>query len=798
MFQNYLKTLIRIFSRNRLFMALNLLGLSVGLVCFILIQLYVYYETSFDRHHPDSDRLYRMAMKGDMSGFSFEAAVMGGPLGGIMQDEIPEVIEHTTFYHMPRPILIQKRESRIYQEHILFVDSCFLDVFGYEIIAGDPGTMLNAPYSMVLTETMARKFFGDENPIGQQINWNNTSEYTVTGLIRDSQYNSHLNFEVLASFNSLLEQDLYRNLLTTVLAFVSYNYIVIEENTDLDTLQKKLDEVILKYMGESMEATGSHFELFLQPVTDIHLNSNLVHELEPNSSITRVYIFAAISLLILIIACINYINLNVARSSERAFEIGLRKVIGAGRRDLFIQFISESILITLLSLLIALLLLGLLLPWFYNFSGIRFYDSLFSKGIFYLLLAGLLIVGIISGIYPALHMSGIKTIRVLKGISASGRSRSLFRNVMIIFQLVISVFLIFSTIVIRNQLELINTRDIGVDRENLITIPLRSSQMTSHLDVLREEISAIAGVQEVSFFSAYLGSFEQRRGFWIDDQQRDDMWMLHYINVSQNYLDVMKIRLMQGRNFRPGSRADSNAVIINRALVEQAGWDEPLGRIIVRPEAGQEIKYEVIGVCDNFNYASVHTDVEALLIFLDPPSTGYMGVRVQERDMTAALSAINEKWDDKFSAYPFDYFIQEDFYNDLYKEERKMGDLFIYFAFLAVLIASMGLFGLIIFITARRTKEIAIHKVLGGSVWRVTWIMLKDLIWWILIASAVGWTGGYFFTRDWLQNFIYQTGLNWWIYLLSSVIVLIISLLTIGFQSLRAARANPVDSLSYE
>jgi len=276
------------------------------------------------------------------------------------------------------------------------------------------------------------------------------------------------------------------------------------------------------------------------------------------------------------------------------------------------------------------------------------------------------------------------------------------------------------------------------------------------------------------------------------------MWMLNYINVSQDYLDVMKIRLIEGRNFRPGSRADSSAVIINRALVEKAGWDDPLGQTIVRPAAGEEIKYEVIGVCDNFNFASVHTDVDALLIFMNPASTRYMGVRVQERDMTSTLSAVNEKWEVMYSKYPFDYFIQEDIYNDLYKEENKMGELFIYFAFLAVLIASMGLFGLIIFITARRLKEIGIRKVLGGSVWRVTWTMLKDLMWWIGIASLIGWSGGFFFTRDWLQNFIHQTGLSWWIFLLSTLIVLIISLLTIGFQSIRAARANPVNSLSYE
>jgi putative ABC transport system permease protein len=743
--------------------------------------------------------MYRLAMKGDMSGFSFESAVMGGPLGSIMHEEIPEIIKHTTFYHMPRPVLIEKGENRIYQEHVLFVDTCFFKIFGYEIIAGDPATMLCEPYSMVLTSSMARKLFGNEDPLGKQVKWNNQSEYTVTGIIMDSRYNSHMNFEVAASFGSLLEQEIYNNLLTTLYAFVTYNYVVLDKTAAIDTVERKINEVIQKYMGESMQSTGSHFEIFLQPVRSIHLQSDLVHELEPNSSITRVYIFAAISLLILIIACINYINLTVARSSQRALEIGIRKIFGAERKDLFIQFMAESLLITLLSLLIAVLLFELLLPGFNNFSGIDPLKSIFNRGTFYLGLTGLIIVvGLISGIYPAVYLSGIKSISVLKGITVSGRSGSAFRSIMVIFQLMTSIFLIFATFIIHNQLVIINSKDMGVDRKNLIVIPLRSTEMTRSIEYLKNEMTALPDVEDVTFFSSYLGSFEQRRGFFMDETQRNDLWMIHHIQVSQNYLDVMKIRLLQGRNFRYGSRADSNAVIINKALADQAGWKDPVGKMVIMPADEQELRYEVIGMTDNFNYASIHSAIESLLIFLDPQKTRYMGIRVREKEMTMTISLTGEKWNKLFPDYPFDYFIQEDFYRELYREEMKMGELFIYFAILAVLIASMGLFGLILFTTARRFREIGIRKALGGSAGHITWLLLKELIIWTGIASVIGWCLAYLFTREWTQNFIYKAPISWWIFLLASAIVLLISLLTTGYQTVRAATSDPVKALRYE
>ena len=370
MYLNYLKIFFRLFSRNRTFTFINLLGMAAGLACFVLIRLYVVNETSYDRHYPDAGQMYRMAMKGNMSGFSFESAVMGGPLGRMVREAIPEIEQSTSFYKLPRPVLLKRDEHRYYEEYVLYVDSAFLSFFSMEVLLGNPEEMFKAPYSMVLTESGARKYFGEKNPIGQVINWNNRQDYTVTGVISDPMFNSHLNIDILASISSLLEQPIYRNLLTTLYAFVTYNYIKITPGTEMQQVDTMIADLVEEHMGEGMRESGSHFEIFLQAVQDIHLQSKLVHELEPNGNRSTVYIFSAISILILLIACFNFMNLTTARSSARSMEIGIRKACGANPSHLFFQFISESVLFALVGILLAALFIELILPWFYNFSGI--------------------------------------------------------------------------------------------------------------------------------------------------------------------------------------------------------------------------------------------------------------------------------------------------------------------------------------------------------------------------------------------------------------------------------------------
>ena len=579
MFLNYLKVFLRLFAGNRVFTLINLLGLSTGIACFILIRLYVLNETVYDKHIPDAGYTYRLGMKGDMSGFSFEAATMGGPFGRVVREEIPEVINSTTFYKLPGAVLLSRDENRFYEESVIYADTVFLDFFGFEVILGDPELMLKDPYSMVLSSEGAKKYFGDENPVGKTITWGNRRDYTVTGVIRESSSNSHLNFDILASYSSLLEQENYYNLLTTFYAFVTYNYIKTERFANPDTIESKIAGIVEKYMGEGMKEYGSHFEIFLQRLTDIHLESELVHELEPNGSRASVRIFAAISLLILLIACVNFVNLTTARSTNRIREIGVRKSAGAGRGNMFRQFLAESVMFAILSVVLAGILVESVSTVFYNFSGINPETFRFSRTEFYmvLLLFGILI-GLISGIYPALYMSGLKPVWMLSGSAGSKPARKLFRNILVILQLGITLFLVFNTILISRQLSLVSKSDIGINKDDLLVLPMRDPSMFTHYATFKNELISLPYIEDVTAFSSYLGNFQSRRGFFVEGFEKNDLWMLHHIYVEPNYLEVMQARLRMGRNFREGSRADSNSVIINVAMQKQSGWDNPVGK----------------------------------------------------------------------------------------------------------------------------------------------------------------------------------------------------------------------------
>lgn len=797
MIHHYLKVFLRLFTRNRVLTGINLLGLSTGIACFALIRLYVINERAYDRHLPSADRTYRLAMKGEMSGFSFESAVMGGPFGRVIREDVPEVLTSTTFYKLPRPVLLSRGENKFYEENILYADSVFLDFFGYRVILGDPDRMLEAPYSMILTRSGAEKYFGDENPVGKVITWNNQRDYTVSGIIEDPALNSHLNFDILASYGSLLEEESYRNLLTSFHAFVTYNYVKLEASARPHEAEKKIAAVVEKHMGEGMRETGSRFEIFLQPVLEIHLRSALVHELEPNGNRASVIIFSAISLLILIMACANFINLTTARSASRIHEIGIRRISGAGKQTLFIQFLVESLLFAFTSVLLAWILVGLLEPWFTNFSGINPQSVAYagiSLGIFLLLLG--MGVGLLSGLYPAYLMSRSKPLWMMKGSPGKRPATHVFRNTLVVLQLGITVFLVFSSIVIYKQLRLISHNDIGINNRDLLIVPMRDPRMFSGYEVLKQEIESLPDVLDVTAASAYLGNFQQRRGFFVEGFDRNDIWMLHHVSVDPDYLDVMEPRLIMGRNFRSGSIADTGAVIINTAMMKQAGWEMPIGKKIIMPDRAGEREYTVVGLVDDFNYASIHQRVESLLIFNNTGGVRYLILRI--RNGKSAVENIAEKWSALYPEYPFDYFFQEDYYNKLYRAEQKTGSLFSYFTGLAILIAVLGLFGLVLFSTARRTVEVGIRKVLGGNAGGLVLMFIREYQILILLACLVALPASWYFSLRWLERFALKTEISPWIYFVSVFLVLLISLGTILFRILRSVQANPVDALRYE
>jgi putative ABC transport system permease protein len=803
MFKNYLTTAFRSLLKNKLFSLINIFGLAIGLACFTMIILYVEDELSYDKHHDHAENIYRLSLTGNMGGNNFHAAVTGGPVGELMQNEIPEVEEHVTLYHNTRPILFEVGEHKFYQDGIAYVDSTFFKMFKYEFIAGDPHSALDHPNSIVLTQSLAKKFFGDQDVMSQTIRWSNNQNMVVKGIVRDPVHRSHMNFGVFASMSSLSSNPRMWNYINSLWALMTHNYVRVKEGTTLEMLNEKIGPVADAYLNEVDDEYSARMEIIPQRVTDIHLHSKLLHELDDNGNMSSVWIFSAIAFLVLIVACINFVNLTTAKSSKRALEVGVRKVFGASRKLLFRQFISESLIISLISLFISIILVELFLPFFVNLAGVEFgYRWLMNWPFLLFLFLIAVLVGLLSGTYPALFLSGYKPIKVLKGDTFRGGRRSYFRNAMVVMQFAISVFLSFSTLAIYRQLQFLQNKDIGINKEDVIIIPLRGSGLTAKYETMQDEFRLVPGVKDVSASSTYLGNFEQRRSYYPEGTPRQAAYMINNVQVDYNYLEMMNVNLLTGRDFNPNRQLDSNAIIINETLMKKLGWKEAtLGKHIYIPigdSASGDRPLKIVGVVKDFNFASLHAPVEPLLIGLEPGRFNYLDVKIDHQNVQATLGMIESKWQEFSPDQPFDYFFQDTRFDSFYVAETQMTNLFIYFSVLALFIAAIGLFGLALYTTERRTKEIGIRKVFGGSVQQILKLLTREFIRWVIIANLIAWPLAWYFMHTWLQHFAYQTNIAWWIFALSAIFSLLIALITVSWQSIRATMKNPVEALRWE
>jgi putative ABC transport system permease protein len=802
MLRNYLTTAFRSLLKNKLFSIINIFGLAIGLACFTLIILYVQNELSYDKHHVRAEDIYRLSLMGNMAGNNFHAAVTGGPVGELIETEVPEIEEHVTLYKSYRPVLLVVGEHKFYQDGVFYADSNFFNMFKYEFLLGDPLTALNHPNSVVLSESMARKFFGEQNPMGQTIRLNNEQSMVVKGIVRDPVHRSHLNFKVLASMSTFRSDQRMWNLVNSLFTLITQNYIRVTPGTTHDDLVEKITPFVNSQLNDDTQDESMRLTIIPQRITDIHLQSKLLHELEDNGNKSRVYIFSAIAFLVLIVACINFVNLTTAKSSKRALEVGVRKVFGASRSLLFRQFLGEALIISFISLVVAILLIELFMPFFENLAGVEFGQSWLSNRSFLLALFCItMLVGILSGSYPALFLSAYKPIRVLKGDAFRGGSRSLFRNAMVVVQFVISVFLIFSTLAIYRQLDFLQNKDIGIKKEGVVVLPLRGSELTGKYKNIRDEMRLLPGVEDVSASSAYLGSFEQRRTYYPEGTPRQSAYMINNVQVDFNYMEMMNAELLMGRPFNENRQLDSNAIIINQSLMKKLEWDSPLGKHIYVPigdSAYGDRPLRVIGVVKDFNFASLHNPVEPLIVSLEPSRFRYLNVKIDSRNIPAILQMMENKWMEFTSDQPFDYFFQDTRFDSFYVAETQMTNLFIYFSALALFIAAIGLFGLALYTTERRTKEIGIRKVFGGSVKQILKLLTKEFIRWVIVANLIAWPLAWFFIHTWLQNFAYQTNIAWWIFAVSGILSFFIALVTVSWQSIRATMKNPMDALRYE
>ena len=794
MLRNYLVISFRNIVKNKWFSLINLAGLAVGMACFVLILAYVRFELSYDRFHDKSDRIFRIISREASPRADVVEFFSGTPdvLAPALTADIPEINRTTRICTFFGEEVVLQNEEKCFVESGLFADGQFLEVFSFPLLRGDEKSALIAPGSIVITRNVARELFGEADPIGKPILFKGSYlryDLVVTGVLKDVPANSHLQFEFLISVETMRVDKSNGYMFNTwdVANFVTYAELA--DPKAKTAVEQKFPAFIKKY---AKDETG--VQLVLQPLKDIHLRSQIRGELATNNEIRTVRLFSAIALVLLLIAGFNYVNLTTARSAARSKEIGVRKVTGAGRRQLFEQFLEESLVTAFAALAPALALIRLFWPRFKSLIGISLdFRYLLGPGLLALIFGTALLVGIFSGIYPALVLSGFPPVRALRDFARAGRKGSFLRSILVVLQFSASIILIIGTTIIWRQMNFIRSKNLGYDREHVVVIPVREKETEKAAEAIRSEYLEYPEVLGVSLTSGLPTNIRSRylnTRFQRDNGENVAMDIC-FDYVDENFLDVFKIELARGRNFSKGFGGDKSAVLLNESAVRAVGWKDPIGKKV--PFGPQ-----VVGVVKDFYFASFHTKIEPLALQFSPGGAGNIAVRIRPGNLPRTLARLKAGFESKTRSQPFDYFFLDDAFNRLYQKEMRAGEIFRIFAFLTIIIACLGLSGLTAFAVERRTKEIGIRKVLGASVPRLMTLLTKEFAALVLIANLLAWPVAYFAMNKWLQNFAYKINLSLVIFLGAAAGALLIALVTISFQTSRAALANPVDTLRYE
>ena len=808
MLKNYLKVALRNLWKSKGFTAINVIGLAAGLGVCLLIVLYVMDEVSYDRYNTKADRIYRIEAEIYFNNTLFDAAISPKPMALTMKKDYPQV-EDMVRMNYSGDILVKKGNSWIQDHHLAFADSTLFRVFTIPMLTGDPMTALNEPNSIVIDESAARRYFNTTDVIGKTIEMENKTICKITGVIKDMPRQSHFHLSFIRSM-----RDSWHGDDNEWLSNNWYNYILARPGETREALQTRLDALVENNVGKELldmlhtstkdlSRQGNYFKYHLVPVTDIHLRSHKSYEQEANGSITYVYIFSLIAVLILVIACVNFMNLSTARSANRAKEVGIRKVAGSTKGHLIAQFLTESVLLSLFALVLALGIAVVLLPLFNGLSGKELHlATLFSSRLLPMLILLVFLVGCLAGSYPAFYLSSFQPIAVLKGKIASGFRSSWLRSSLVVVQFTISIGLIISTIVIYRQLNYIRTREVGFNREQVLVIH-RAYLAGDPVKTFREEVERMPGVSGASLsgdLPTVGGGYNQNA--WFKDASMDMKRgvVLTSINVDEHYIPTLGMKMAAGRNFSPvGFASDSAGIILNEAAVALLGFKDPIGARLYRPgdSLKSSVPFHVIGVVKDFNFSSMHDKVGPLVMNLRD-NRGSMAVRLKPGDPGNIVRQVEAKWQTMAQGVPFDYTFMDSDFNNLYQSEQQTGQVFITFAVFAILIACLGLFGLVTYAAEQRTKEIGIRKVLGARVGGIVLLLSKDFTKLVLIASLIAFPLAWWFMHGWLQGFAYRVGISWWIFVAAGVIAVSIALVTVSFQTIRAAVANPVRSLRSE
>ena len=802
MIKNYLKVALRNIKKHKGFFLINVVGLSIGIVCSVLILLFVANEQSYDKFHDKADRIYRIAVRASIGDTKINQTYSSSETFRKLMGDFPEIELGVKFLNLGRtPITLDK--NTFYESRIYAVDATFFDIFSFPLIYGDPKTVLTEPNTMVISSDTAEKYFGRTDVIGNVLIAADGSEdrmvFEITGVSENVPDNSHFHYDLLvssASFPTYINNTGWssNNFIT---------YLLLHEGTSQAWFDEKLKDFTRKYQGgekfDAWVALGNYWEYFLQPITDIHLNSDLNGEFEANGNKTYVYIFFVISVVILLIACVNFMNLSTAKSSLRAKEVGMRKVVGSGRFRLIGQFLGESVLLSYISLALGMVAVWLLLPVFSNLIGRQLELHYFDNFVVIpsLLVLGLF-VGIVSGSYPAFVLSSFKPMTVFRGSSGEKKSGTWMRNALVIFQFSISIFLIIGTMAVYRQLNLFQNVNLGFEKEQILVVRNPGS-LGDNVTTFKETLQGNSQVLNVSGSNTLPGRSFSNIGFGAEGVE--ESFTLNLCVSDYDFLDTLKLEMALGRFFSRDFGTDSHAAVINEKAAELLGWDDPIGKKINNWSTNRG-NFTIIGIIKDYHYESLHQTIRPQALFLSggyyTDNENYISIRLNTENIAETRKFVEKTWNRFAPNMPFEYSFLDQDYDNLYINERQTRKLFTVFSVLAIFIACLGLLGLSSFIADQKSKEIGIRKVLGASVTGIVAILNKSFLKWVLIANLLAWPTAMFVMNKWLQNFAYRIDLSWWMFVLAAGLALLIALIIVSFQTVKAALRNPVDSLRYE
>jgi putative ABC transport system permease protein len=803
MLKNYIKIAVRNLIKNKIFSFINIFGLAVGLTCFMLIAVYVYNELTYDRYPADSKDIYRVNLSVTGNGNIVVYPDVDVAVGEGMRDAYPEIKACARIFGISDYVKYNNKQFK--ESHLAFADSNFLEMFSIPLIEGNTSDALVQPNSVVISKSFARRYFGNQDPIGKTllIGINNVA-YKVTGVIDKVPYKSHFHFDAFLSISTIK----FRHRTWSNLAF--FTYLQLNKNADPEKLEAKFPQLVAEHvvpeiqhdMGVSLEEAQKSVNTFvfsLQRLTDIHLYSHTQYELEPNGDIKYVYIFSALAIFILLLACVNFTNLSTARATKRAREVGVRKVMGSAKKQLIFQFLTESIILTFIGMLCAFVLVDLLLPNFNELIGaninLGFFADYRTIIIMFLLC---IIVGTLAGIYPAFFLSAFNTIKVLKGSVISQNTHKIsLRSGLIIFQFFVSTALVIATIIVYQQLNYMQNKKLGYDKEQTLFIP-DARLLGGNQDAYKQRILQNNSVVSATI-SRSIPAGEIMDGTEIYPKNESGNGTEIHANiyhVDYDYLKTLGISVLYGRNFSKEFPSDTAGVVINEAAARKLGWDESnaIGKYII---GSGQIKLKVIAVVKDFNYESVKDEIAPLMMLLGRNYGGLI-IRFKTNDVNGLLSELKEQWNSFNPEGPFNYTFLDDKFAALFASERRTQQIFSSFTLIAIIIAGMGLFGLSAFVIEQRTKEIGIRKVLGATVTEIAFMLSKEFIKWVLIGNIIACFAAYYLINKWLDNYAYRIDINLLVFLLSAIVTIVIVFATVSYQSIKAALTNPVKSLRYE